>query len=259
MTVLDGLSKRELIQLSAYLDGELSEREVRQLESRLKKDPELQRALEELNATSRLLAALPAVRPTRNFTLSPEMAGVRRGWSLYPVFRLATVVATVAFAVLVGADALLSQSLMRAMAPGADSRELAEAPLEQAPEEALGQEFAPLEKVEEEEEALQEPLPTVVLETEQEAPAAVVEEAPTSCPECTPAPEKESMGMREDEGDRASPTAAPAFTPTPAPSPEPVREVAEPTPFPPIRFVEIGLGLLAIILASLTFYTRQSR
>ena len=39
------ISKRDWTQLSAYLDGELSQRDLTKLENRIKKDPDFQAAL----------------------------------------------------------------------------------------------------------------------------------------------------------------------------------------------------------------------
>ena len=64
--------------LSAYLDGQLTPRELTHLETRLSSDPELRTALEELRQTRGVLRSLPKLRVPRNFTLSPEMVGIRR-------------------------------------------------------------------------------------------------------------------------------------------------------------------------------------
>jgi hypothetical protein len=73
------LSTRDWVQLSCYLDGELTPRELRQFEDRLKKDPVLKFALEELRQTKFTLQHTPRVKPPRNFILTPEMLGkVRR-------------------------------------------------------------------------------------------------------------------------------------------------------------------------------------
>jgi len=68
------LSPKEWQTLSAYLDGQLSERETRQVEARLRTQPDLQSGLEELRHTRMLLRSLPKRRAPRNFTLTREMA-----------------------------------------------------------------------------------------------------------------------------------------------------------------------------------------
>ncbi|WP_448337688.1 anti-sigma factor family protein [Chloroflexus aurantiacus] len=67
---------REL--LSAYIDNELTPAERSALEERLRVEPSLRRELAELRAVRDLLREQPWVTPPRTFTLTPEMAGVRR-------------------------------------------------------------------------------------------------------------------------------------------------------------------------------------
>lgn len=112
MIDLNKIRRRDLEQISAYLDGELSENDARRVEARIQTDATLRRVLQELQSTRKMIADLPEIRSPRNFTLTPEMAGVRQRINLYPVFRFATVIATAAFAVLVGADALTSRGFV---------------------------------------------------------------------------------------------------------------------------------------------------
>jgi len=88
------ITSRDLERLSAYLDGALSAKEASSLEARLREDPILQQALLELKETARLVASLSEVPLPRNFTLTPEMAGIRERPRVYPVMRLATALAT---------------------------------------------------------------------------------------------------------------------------------------------------------------------
>lgn len=67
---------REL--LSAYIDNELTPAERAALEQRLRAEPSLRRELAELRAVRDLLREQPWATPPRTFTLTPEMAGVRR-------------------------------------------------------------------------------------------------------------------------------------------------------------------------------------
>lgn len=67
---------REL--LSAYIDNELTPTERAALEQRLRVEPSLRRELAELRTVRDLLREQPWVTPPRTFTLTPEMAGVRR-------------------------------------------------------------------------------------------------------------------------------------------------------------------------------------
>jgi len=140
MTNPDHLSPRDLERLSAYLDGEIPKKEAENLEARLRTETDLRRALEGLRATAALLRALPEVSPPRDFALTPEMVGIERRRP-YPVLRLATVLASMAFVALVGLDAITTAlPLAGSMAPEAALRDtapqegmVAEAPL-MAPE-----------------------------------------------------------------------------------------------------------------------------
>lgn len=64
-------SDRDLELLSAYVDGELSDREAAALEQRLRHEPALSAALEDMRATIALLNKLPSLKAPRNFTLDP--------------------------------------------------------------------------------------------------------------------------------------------------------------------------------------------
>ena len=107
MNELGNLKSSDLKLLSAYMDGECSKRQAERIESRLRVEPELRQALEELRTTAAMLRSLPEVKPPRSFALTPEMVGFRKKQP-YPVLRLATALATIAFVALVGLDALSS-------------------------------------------------------------------------------------------------------------------------------------------------------
>jgi hypothetical protein len=103
-------SKRDWEVLSAYIDGQLATRELTRLETRLKSDPELQTALEELRQTRNILRSLPKLRIPRNFTLTPEMLGFKHDTTrIIPVLRFASVLAMILLAfVFIGDFMLLS-------------------------------------------------------------------------------------------------------------------------------------------------------
>lgn len=89
------MNRRDLELLSAYLDGELKSSDSMRLESRLKTDLELVSVLNDLRAARTLLRKLPSRKAPRNFTLTRKMVGQNPPLPrTYPVFRLATVVAT---------------------------------------------------------------------------------------------------------------------------------------------------------------------
>jgi len=282
------LSRRDLERLSAYLDGELSQKNSTRLEARLKAEPTLRDALKELKLTSRLVSSLPEVRPPRNFTLSPEMVGIREKRSMYPIFRFATVVAAVAFAVLVGADTFfLSESgMMSDMIPAAAP----EVMLEEAPKEVFEAAEAPAEAPVEEPMAI-EAVVTSTLEVENE----IVEEgevdrsqeeeplrAPDGDPQeysregtevrptepwqdaATVSPEGMPIASEEAAQDAISPTDEGQAPPLAQPSPTeiPIIEdiLDQPGPSPePILIAEVGLGIAALLLAGITIYLRKQR
>ena len=91
------LSSKDWETLSAYLDGQLSERDQTRLKQRMTADPELRRSLEELRQTKIMLRSVRRRRAPRNFTLSPQMVPQRRRSWLQPVptFSFASGLATV--------------------------------------------------------------------------------------------------------------------------------------------------------------------
>ncbi|MCL4530818.1 MAG: hypothetical protein M1282_15585 [Chloroflexi bacterium] len=93
-------SFRDVELLSAYLDGQLDSNESARLESRLKTDESLRAVLDDLREARGILRQLPQRRAPRNFTLTPQMAGIKPpAPRAYPVFRLATAVATLLFVI----------------------------------------------------------------------------------------------------------------------------------------------------------------
>jgi anti-sigma factor RsiW len=70
-------SFRDMEQISAFLDGQLSQAEKTRLEARLRSDPALAVELAGLRQTRSILRRMPKRRLPRNFTLTPKMAGVR--------------------------------------------------------------------------------------------------------------------------------------------------------------------------------------
>jgi hypothetical protein len=134
--------------LSAYLDGQLSPRQRNHLEIRLKKEAELQSALEDLRNTRALVRATPRQRTPRNFTLTPEMVRQPRSVNprLFSTFRLASALATLLFVVVVVGDVFGIQESVNREAPQilavqekevAPQMEAVEAPPAEAIEEPL--------------------------------------------------------------------------------------------------------------------------
>jgi hypothetical protein len=91
-------SPRDLEQISAYLDGQLSQDDSARLASRLKTDPELRAVYEEMRQSQALLRKLPMRRAPRNFRLTAKMAGVKPPLPrIFPLFRLASAFAAILF------------------------------------------------------------------------------------------------------------------------------------------------------------------
>src|SRR5512139_2528573 len=87
-------SFHDVEQLSALLDGKLTQAEAARLRTRLDSDSSLRAVLDDLAQTRGLLRKLPARRAPRNFTLTPKMAGVKPPLPRsVPALRFATLLA----------------------------------------------------------------------------------------------------------------------------------------------------------------------
>jgi hypothetical protein len=76
----NSLSEHDLELLSAYLDGELPDRDRQTLEQRLAHEDLLRMTLDDLRDTIQLVQSLPRVRAPRNFTLDPALYGRKTPW-----------------------------------------------------------------------------------------------------------------------------------------------------------------------------------
>lgn len=91
--------------LSAYVDSALDVPEQRRAEAQVRDCPGCAQEVRDLRMFKTLLQDLPAMQPRRSFTLDPATAiGPRR--LLFPTLRLATLVASLLFFVVLGMDAL---------------------------------------------------------------------------------------------------------------------------------------------------------
>jgi hypothetical protein len=132
------MNQRDLELLSSYLDGQLKPSDSARLENRLKTDPQLASALNDLRTTRTLLRKLPQRRAPRNFTLTRKMVGQNPPLpKAYPFFKFASALATLLFVFSFGLN-----SISRTAAPaiggfggGADaaSQESSELYAESAP------------------------------------------------------------------------------------------------------------------------------
>jgi hypothetical protein len=114
---MTSLSLRYIENLSAYLDGQYPESQRTRLEIRLKTEPVLAAALEELRQTRTLLHRTPQRRAPRNFTLTPKMAGIRPPVPrLVPVFSWASAIAMLLFIFTLGTS-LVGQLSIGTAAP----------------------------------------------------------------------------------------------------------------------------------------------
>jgi len=273
MTDMNGIARRDLERLSAFLDGELSPAEAERLGARLATNKQLSGALEALRATTEAVRSLPEVSPPRSFALTEEMVRPRRA---YPILQLSTAVAALGFVLVVGADLLLSSGGNRALdvpdqaifaagqlAPEAEEQLAgalpAETPapdLERAEGELAAAAEAPAESAAGAEDELgQEYLRSDEQVRESEVTATPAEEladaqALEGVPEALPGEEFAGQGALKADGAQA-------------PSAEELiadRDLAENEPslsLAPLRAIEIGLGAVVIVLVGFTLWVRQ--
>jgi len=115
----DQVSQQYWERISAYLDGQLDTRAAEKLKRDLEVHPELQKAFEDLQHYKAILKQIPMRRARRNFTLKPEMVGIKPMPRLVPVFRLASAVIAAAAVVLFAIDLLPSLTNYSAAVPKA--------------------------------------------------------------------------------------------------------------------------------------------
>jgi len=102
----ENISRRDWERLSAYLDQQLSAKESARLKARMQTDIVLLNAFKELQMARVALKQLPHLRAPRNFTLTPEMVGIRKQqpsrW--YPAFRFASMLTSLLFVFIIVGD-----------------------------------------------------------------------------------------------------------------------------------------------------------
>jgi hypothetical protein len=98
------LSSRELQFLSAYLDGELSEKDQKRVERLLSVHPAAPPSLEKLRHVKSVLKLLPIHKVPRNFTISAEEVGRSQIPTLTGVLRYASAVSAVLLVVVLAID-----------------------------------------------------------------------------------------------------------------------------------------------------------
>jgi hypothetical protein len=277
------ISMREWEALSAYLDGQLPAKERTRLETRLNQAPELRSALEELRRTRSVLRSQPKVRAPRNFTLTPDMVGLKarpeRRAPAYPFFRLASALAAFLFLLvlvgdLTGLPARLGfggapQSAQVAMAPSASPLESASGLSESYPEPTQAANQA-LQAQSSQAENTQAPMMMMKVPGTPTPGAAATAEAPRAAAPVHPTPEGTPLGIA---GGGLPPTnsvteATPAEAATIAASAPATEDHAypaasqaqasQPGGLSPLRMVEVVLALLAVVSGLVAFFLRRA-
>jgi hypothetical protein len=251
---------RDWQSISEYLDNQLDAKSRARLEARLKENPELRQALEEMRRTKIVLRSQPRLRAPRNFTLTPAMAGIKpkKGPMYYPTLRLAFALVTVLLAVVFLGDIVsnysrpLSIETRMASMPMESLVTEGETLAEQPPMPAMA------------EQAVQEPEATVEVSAKVMAPESTATGEPCGCGEFRSL-EGPGYGTQEDSAN-SSPEEVPQEPMLMAPqgnTPEEQTSLATDTeegksweiwliriqriPRVPLRFVE-GVLLLVVVL-----------
>lgn len=213
------LSERDLIQLNAYLDGELDAAERAAVERRLAVEPALSEELAGLRMTAALLGMAERVRAPRSFTLDPAVYGRPARPSIWDRLGLPRTAALAgAGAMLVTVALCLGTMILAnfqpgqggvAMAPAADTAAEADIMAEEAAEAEMEAFEAPEEAVE-------------ALEAPAEEPAAE-EDADEGMADAAPAEESEAAaaGMAAPEEPAPTETTLPPVPTAPAVAEEP--------------------------------------
>jgi len=273
MKGLQQFPPRDLERLSAYSDGRLPPSESEVIEARLREEPELRWALAELKATKQSISSLPGVSLPRNFTISLEMAGHKPRPPAYPVLRLATALATVAFTLLVGYDALIlrqagapsaGEALRSVAPPGLDVQgtlAAVEAPMEEAAAQALGvgevlgaTSSAPSPFDAEAFEPTGTALEKLIAPYLEDGYAA----QPTPLPEGTQAALPAQVPATQTSTPPATPTST-AAPPTPSPIPRIRTLLSGDGGASFLRVAEVALGVSAAAFAVLAVWARRHR
>lgn len=256
---MSDLNDRHLEQLSAYIDGALSERERAALEARLQAEPALRAELDSLRQTVALVRGLPRLSAPRSFALTPEQAGLVERARQLP-FYLSSAFSALSAAAAVVLMALGGYLLLDAPAriiPAAAPMllEVAAAPTVPPPSQRMGI----------------TPLPT--LAPAKPAEAADAYEANRALPSMMQPPPVDAVSA--EAGAPPTPTADPALDPQEVPVPAQALSTAPaaPTPtllidsapfetalmLPLIAAALVAGGLMLLLLAAVTTLARRHR
>ena len=162
------ISPKEWETLSAYLDGQLSTNDRVRLERLLTERPEMSVALKDLCRTRDFLRSQPSLHAPRNFTLSPQLAGIRikeRGSSFaFPVLSAVSALASILLVLVFVGDMLITGA-------GPSQIFATQTPIEEylSVEESVPESFSPAEG------EFQEIPPTEISLPEVQAPSVAAE------------------------------------------------------------------------------------
>ena len=245
-------SFRDVEKLSAYLDGQLKPSEIARLESRLKSDPDLASILKELRQARSILRQLPQRRAPRNFTLTLKMVGQKPPLPRsYPVFRLATVLATLLFFFTFVTN-FMAPRLVRTAAPypygiggGGGGGPETELQLEAAPTEPAALAAPAIEAPATQEPTAEEPAPPVM------AAPAPTEIAPSANDSTRAEP---TVGPSEKSGVQQAPTSEPFAQQTAPQVPAQTKAPAAPIS----DTLQAILAVIAVLLGLVTLLLRYS-
>jgi hypothetical protein len=117
MMDLIGIRKKDLIKAMAYIDSALSDEERTHFESYMQELPALKDFVLKQQRIKAAIHLMPKVKAPRSFVLKPDMVKQpKEKTAIFPVFRLASVIATVLLIVFIAGDLFLNRE-MSAPAP----------------------------------------------------------------------------------------------------------------------------------------------
>jgi len=231
------LNNKELELLSAYLDGQLPEAQLRKVRQRLGEDAAFRAAYQDLKMTRLALRSAPQFKRRRSFTLTPEMVAKPAGrFSLAAASRLVAVVAAVLLVAVLAGDVFLVQrgvgmsAAMENYAAELSADDSLDVEM-LSPEDAAGGGAAP----EAMEQAVEEEMPAAEADMAEAAP-----EEPAVDTGADNSAADEDTGEAETEEGWTSSSALP--TPTLSPEATSAAELAPPPPAEEPEEPKVGAG-----------------
>jgi negative regulator of sigma E activity len=103
--------------ISAYIDNQLSEKDRVRFEERLKAEPELRKALQEISTTRILIHSLPKLRAPRNYYIKEAPVPIRQTLRLAPIFGIVSAVSSVLLALVIFGSTFIHSGQPVSMAP----------------------------------------------------------------------------------------------------------------------------------------------